>query len=117
MSQTSARSRQTPRRRRGSIALYWASSLSAGVVKLADARDSKSRDRKVVWVRFPPPAPTTSAIYADCASTVGSLISLTVPGFVPCPFDQLDAVEAFVETAAEVVDMLRRNFDDIAERP
>jgi hypothetical protein len=29
----------------------------AGVVKLADAPDSKSGDRKVVWVRFPPPAP------------------------------------------------------------
>ena len=30
--------------------------FGAGVVKLADARDSKSRDRKVVGVRFPPPA-------------------------------------------------------------
>ncbi len=29
----------------------------AGVVKLADARDSKSRIRKDVWVRLPPPAP------------------------------------------------------------
>ena len=28
----------------------------AGVVKLADARDSKSRDLRVVWVQFPPPA-------------------------------------------------------------
>ena len=25
---------------------------------MADARDSKSRVRKVVWVRLPPPAPT-----------------------------------------------------------
>ena len=30
---------------------------AAGVVKLADAPDSKSGDRKVVGVRFPPPAP------------------------------------------------------------
>src|SRR5688572_15745597 len=30
----------------------------AGVVKLADAPDSKSGDRKVVGVRFPPPAPS-----------------------------------------------------------
>ena len=29
----------------------------AGVVKLADARDSKSRSLRGVWVRFPPPAP------------------------------------------------------------
>ena len=29
----------------------------AGVVELADARDSKSRVRKAVWVRVPPPAP------------------------------------------------------------
>ena len=27
-------------------------------MKLADARDSKSRIRKGVWVRLPPPAPT-----------------------------------------------------------
>ena len=33
------------------------SSILAGVVKLADARDSKSRDLRVVWVRPPPPAP------------------------------------------------------------
>ena len=31
----------------------------AGVVKLADARDSKSRSLRGVWVRFPPPAPTS----------------------------------------------------------
>ena len=29
---------------------------SAGVAELADAADSKSADRKVVWVRVPPPA-------------------------------------------------------------
>jgi methionyl aminopeptidase len=37
--------------------LFSQRSFSAGVVKLADARDSKSRDRKVVRVRLPPPAP------------------------------------------------------------
>ena len=36
--------------------------LPAGVVKLADAPDSKSGDRKVVWVRFPPPAPNFSPV-------------------------------------------------------
>ena len=31
-------------------------STSAGVAELADARDSKSRSRKRVWVQVPPPA-------------------------------------------------------------
>ena len=31
-------------------------SASAGVAELADALDSKSSDRKIVWVRAPPPA-------------------------------------------------------------
>jgi hypothetical protein len=30
--------------------------LFAGVAELADALDSKSSDRKIVWVRSPPPA-------------------------------------------------------------
>ena len=30
--------------------------ISAGVAELADAADSKSADRKIVWVRVPPPA-------------------------------------------------------------
>jgi hypothetical protein len=29
---------------------------AAGVAELADALDSKSSDRKIVWVRAPPPA-------------------------------------------------------------
>ena len=37
-------------------ALGSTSDLYAGVVKLADAPDSKSGDRKVMGVRFPPPA-------------------------------------------------------------
>ena len=32
----------------------------AGVAELADALDSKSSDRKIVWVRAPPPAPPRS---------------------------------------------------------
>ena len=35
--------------RNGSLSL-------AGVAELADALDSKSSDRKIVWVRSPPPA-------------------------------------------------------------
>ena len=35
-------------------------SICAGVVELADARDSKSRGRKAVRVRPPPPAPAKS---------------------------------------------------------
>jgi tRNA threonylcarbamoyladenosine modification (KEOPS) complex Cgi121 subunit len=31
-------------------------SYNAGVAELADALDSKSSDRKIVWVRAPPPA-------------------------------------------------------------
>jgi hypothetical protein len=31
-------------------------SRNAGVAELADALDSKSSDRKIVWVRAPPPA-------------------------------------------------------------
>jgi hypothetical protein len=34
---------------------------TAGVAELADALDSKSSDRKIVWVRAPPPAIGTSA--------------------------------------------------------
>ena len=30
--------------------------IPAGVAELADALDSKSSDRKIVWVRSPPPA-------------------------------------------------------------
>src|SRR5207248_8342486 len=35
---------------------FVACSLRAGVAELADALDSKSSDRKIVWVRSPPPA-------------------------------------------------------------
>jgi hypothetical protein len=37
---------------------FVASHSCAGVAELADALDSKSSDRKIVWVRAPPPAMT-----------------------------------------------------------
>src|SRR5438105_4540879 len=37
-------------------------SAAAGVAELADALDSKSSDRKIVWVRSPPPALLLNAI-------------------------------------------------------
>jgi hypothetical protein len=36
---------------------------NAGVAELADALDSKSSDRKVVWVRAPPPAMNSQLIF------------------------------------------------------
>ena len=36
---------------------------NAGVAELADALDSKSSDRKVVWVRAPPPAVNSQLIF------------------------------------------------------
>ena len=36
----------------------------AGVAELADALDSKSSDRKIVWVRAPPPAITRVLLLA-----------------------------------------------------
>ncbi len=36
--------------------VIFALSHAAGVAELADALDSKSSDRKIVWVRAPPPA-------------------------------------------------------------
>ena len=38
------------------LTVRWILPTRAGVAELADALDSKSSDRKVVWVRFPPPA-------------------------------------------------------------
>ena len=39
------------------VARFVESNLAeAGVAELADALDSKSSDRKIVWVRAPPPA-------------------------------------------------------------
>jgi hypothetical protein len=35
---------------------YNVAALHAGVAELVDAPDSKSGDRKIVWVRVPPPA-------------------------------------------------------------
>ena len=37
----------------------------AGVAELADAADSKSADLTVLWVRVPPPVPTTSLSPVD----------------------------------------------------
>jgi hypothetical protein len=37
--------------------------VKAGVAELADALDSKSSGRKVVWVRAPPPAMNSQLIF------------------------------------------------------
>ena len=39
-------------------------SAAAGVAELADALDSKSSDRKIVWVRSPPPARLADLLWA-----------------------------------------------------
>jgi hypothetical protein len=41
---------------------------AAGVAELADALDSKSSDRKIVWVRAPPPAPMTPLALSENAA-------------------------------------------------
>jgi hypothetical protein len=55
MRSTTSRPAQTIRRRQQS---KYVPEL-AGVAELADALDSKSSDRKIVWVRAPPPAMLT----------------------------------------------------------
>jgi len=47
---------------------------------LADALDSKSSDRKIVWVRAPPPA-----------SRVPSILTVVTSKFMPCGRLSLDA--------------------------
>ena len=42
----------------------------AGVAELADALDSKSSDRKIVWVRAPPPASSSTASDCDASPQV-----------------------------------------------
>ena len=44
----------------------------AGVAELADARDLKSRGRKAVWVRSPPPALKIANVFTGRASFVPS---------------------------------------------
>ena len=39
--------------------------VCAGVAELADARDSKSRDRKVVWVQVPPPVSSEGCVFGS----------------------------------------------------
>jgi hypothetical protein len=50
-------SARSARNRLSFSVIFVASNLpAAGVAELADALDSKSSDRKIVWVRSPPPA-------------------------------------------------------------
>ena len=58
---------QREQRRRGMLTIL--AFPSAGVAKLADARDLKSRGRKAVWVRFPPPALQTKDLAARVATS------------------------------------------------
>jgi hypothetical protein len=63
-----------------SLAAGFVASLSrAGVAELADALDSKSSDRKIVWVRAPPPAIPRSAIRKHrhvLGAATGALLSV-----------------------------------------
>ena len=58
----------------------------AGVVKLADARDSKSRIRKDVWVRLPPPAPAFARLRRATAwqASEHRFEKLVAPKLVAC---------------------------------
>ena len=66
----------------------WISHSWAGVVKLADAPDSKSGDRKVMGVRFPPPAPIPRCARSWCRrlDSVFSAIALRARPSRAIPF-------------------------------
>src|SRR5512132_4102758 len=53
----------------------------AGVAELADALDSKSSDRKIVWVRAPPPA-MTSQIALRCWTLSATHLSQLFATFI-----------------------------------
>jgi hypothetical protein len=59
----------------------------AGVAELADARDLKFRDRKVVWVRSPPPAPSD-----DNGPVLSSRPSADLGRASATPYDSLDVL-------------------------
>jgi hypothetical protein len=60
----------SPRLERKTVRCY-----VAGVAELADALDSKSSDRKIVWVRAPPPA-LRSSLDVECWTlSVGRLLA------------------------------------------
>ena len=48
----------------------------AGVAELADALDSKSSDRKIVWVRAPPPAQFVGVGWLNAARSMAGSASL-----------------------------------------
>src|SRR4030095_2982904 len=64
--------------------------------KLADARDSKSRDLRVVWVQFPPPAllrshPGRSSLHAHLVANPWQILQRRPAGTRAHPTDDVDA--------------------------
>jgi hypothetical protein len=70
---------------------------NADVAELVDARDLKSLDGNVVWVRVPPPAPANSGTYRTIWTKAG--IRLAVVSAI-CPQVDLGCRRHALETAS-----------------